>query len=121
MSDTDKDWTFAFADREQCTADLLVGADGTHSSVRDYTVPGVESIFSNTTVVTRAIATASIKFPFGPCRTHVSIIGEGGAFVLAGQNLEGSEMLGGLQYVSRKRSRAEGKPCEATSSGSWTP
>ncbi|EME42183.1 FAD dependent oxidoreductase-like protein [Dothistroma septosporum NZE10] len=99
--------TFAFTNGEQKTADLLIGADGIHSTVRKYMVPDVKPTFSKFMAVTCAIPTSAIKWPFEPYSMPVGIHGTTGAFVMAPQNPEGSEVLAGTQFRTRERSQAE--------------
>lgn len=107
ISEDDQGVTFAFADGEQQTVSLLVGADGIHSTVRKFLAPDIEPAFSNVMAVTCAIPTSALNLPFTPYSTPVSIHGKAGAFVLAAQNPDGSELLGGIQYRTQARSRKE--------------
>jgi len=99
--------TFAFTDGEQYTVDLLVGADGIHSSVRKFLDPDVAPAFSGVMAIMCALPTAAVKLPFEPYPTPISIHGAGGAWVMAPQNPAGSELLGGIQYRTHARDRAE--------------
>ena len=105
ISDTESSVTFAFADGEEKTVDLLLGADGIHSSIRDHLVADVKLAFLNVLSVTCAIPTAAVKFPSEKYPMPVSIHGPGGAFLLAPQNPEGSELLGAIQYRTHERTR----------------
>lgn len=107
VSEDESGVTFAFTNGEQKTADLLIGADGIHSTVRKYIDPDVVPSFSNVMAVTCAVPTAAIKLPFEPYSMPVGIHGSTGAFVMAPQNPEGSEVLAGTQYRTHERSRAE--------------
>ncbi|KAK4556141.1 hypothetical protein LTR86_006838 [Recurvomyces mirabilis] len=107
VSEDDKSITFAFKDGETKSTQLLVGADGIHSAVREHIQQNVRARFDGVMALTCAIATKDIKFPFEPYSTPVSIHGPAGAFVLAAQNPEGAQMLGGIQYRTHDRTRAE--------------
>ena len=105
ISDTESSVTFAFADGEEKTVDLLIGADGIHSSIRDHLVADVKPAFLNVLSLTCAFSTAAVKFPYENYPLPVSIHGPGGAFLLAPQNPEGSELLGAIQYRTPERTR----------------
>ncbi|WPH00303.1 Salicylate hydroxylase [Acrodontium crateriforme] len=105
VSENDNGVTFAFADGETCTADLLIGADGIHSTVRRYLVSGIKPAFSSVMAVTCAIPTKAVQVPYKPYEMPVSIHGQAGAFVMAPQNAEGSELLAGIQYRTHERTR----------------
>ena len=107
VSENDDGVTFAFTDGEQQTVDLLVGADGIHSSVRRYLAADVKPTFSNVLAVTCAIPTAAVKFPYEKYPMPISVHGPGGAFVLAPQKPDGSELLGGIQHRTHERTRGE--------------
>lgn len=96
---------FAFEDGGEETVDLLVGADGIHSSVRKVLDPDVRPAFSNFLAVTYPVQTMDVEFPFKPYPLPVGIHSSAGAFVLAPQNPEGSEMLAGIQYRTHERDR----------------
>ncbi|KAK5115483.1 hypothetical protein LTR62_001142 [Meristemomyces frigidus] len=107
VTETEHEVTFAFTDGETMTTQLLIGADGINSAVRGYIKVDVKAIFSGIMAITCAIPTKDIRVPFEPYQTPVSIHGTSGAFILAAQNPEGGEMLGGIQYCTHDRSRAE--------------
>jgi 2-polyprenyl-6-methoxyphenol hydroxylase-like FAD-dependent oxidoreductase len=89
--------TFAFTDDTKTTASLLVGADGIHSTVRKYLYPDLEPRFIGMAGITAAVPTAQLKLPPG---YHVPVtIGSPvhGAFVIAPQEPDGSEVLIGKQ------------------------
>ena len=97
--------TIAFSDGEEKKCELLIGADGIHSSVRKYIYPDLKPEFSNVLAVTCHIPTDKVKFPRSNYPMPVSIHGEHGAFVLAPQNPDGSEVLGGIQHRTYERTR----------------
>lgn len=105
VSEDDSGVTFAFADGEQLTVDLLVGADGIHSTVRQHIIPDVKPTFSNVLAVTCAVPTAAVKFPNENYPIPVSIHGSAGAFVMAPQKVDGSELLCGIQHRTHERTR----------------
>lgn len=105
ISESPESVTFAFKDGEQVTSDLLIGADGIHSGVRKYLAPDTIPQFSNFMAITFPIPTSKITFPFSPYPLPATILSPAGAFVLAPQDPEGSEMLAGTQYRTHERSR----------------
>jgi 2-polyprenyl-6-methoxyphenol hydroxylase-like FAD-dependent oxidoreductase len=105
ISETNQSVKFAFTDGEEHTTQLLVGADGIHSTVRKYLDPDVKPTFSNVMAITCALPTSAIKFPFQPYSMPVSIHGQSGAFVMAPQNPDATECLGGIQYRTHERTR----------------
>ena len=107
VSETEAGVTFAFADGQTSTADLLVGADGIHSAVRKYLVSDIKPAFSSVMAVTCAIPANAVKLPFEPYSMPISLHGQTGAFVMAPQNREGSELLGGTQYRTHDRTRED--------------
>ena len=97
--------TIAFSDGEEKKCELLIGADGIHSSVRKYIYPDLKPEFSNVLAVTCHIPTDKVTFPRSNYPMPISIHGEHGAFVLAPQNPDGSELLGGIQHRTYERTR----------------
>jgi 2-polyprenyl-6-methoxyphenol hydroxylase-like FAD-dependent oxidoreductase len=107
VSDSDAGVTFAFADGEEKTVDLLIGADGIYSTVRKYLYPDIKPTFSGVMSVFCAIPTAAIKLPFENYPMPVSIHGPGGAFAIVPQLPDESESLGVIQYRTHERTREE--------------
>jgi 2-polyprenyl-6-methoxyphenol hydroxylase-like FAD-dependent oxidoreductase len=97
--------TFAFADGSTETADLLVGADGIHSRVRKYLYPDLEPKFIGMAGTTAAVPTAQLKLPEG-YHLPVTITSPQGAFVIAPQQIDGSEVLIGKQRRVAEQDRA---------------
>lgn len=97
--------SFAFADGSTGTADVLVGADGIHSRVRKYLYPDLEPKFIGMAGTTAAVPTAQLKLPEG-YHLPVTISSPQGAFVIAPQQLDGSEVLIGKQQRVAEQDRA---------------
>lgn len=97
--------SFAFADGSTGKADVLVGADGIHSRVRKYLYPDLEPKFIGMAGTTAAVPTAQLKLPEG-YHLPVTISSPQGAFVIAPQQLDGSEVLIGKQRRVAEQDRA---------------
>ena len=91
--------TWQFDDGSTGTASLLVGADGIHSRVRKYVHPDVVPKFTNMIGVTAAVPTSQIDMNSGGAHSlPVTIMNKKyGAFIIAPQRKDGSEMLIGKQ------------------------
>ncbi|RFU80931.1 fad dependent oxidoreductase [Trichoderma arundinaceum] len=89
--------TWAFADGSAASAKLLVGADGIHSRVRKHLYPDLTPQFTNMIGVTAAVPRAQLQA--GPdYPLPVTIMSpKHGAFVIAPQRADGSEVLIGKQ------------------------
>lgn len=97
VSETEKDVTFEFEDGEKVTAPLLIGADGIHSRVRKYLYPDLEPRFTDAVGVTAAVPTKQLQVP-QDYNLPVTIMNKKhGAFVIATQQPDGSEVLIGKQ------------------------
>ncbi|KAF7351049.1 Salicylate hydroxylase [Mycena sanguinolenta] len=97
--------SFAFTDGSVKTASLLVGADGIHSKVRKYLYPDLEPRFIGMAGITAAVPTAQLKLPEG-YHIPVTITSPAGAFVIAPQQPDGSEVLIGKQQRVPEQDRA---------------
>ena len=99
---------FAFEDGSVSTASLLIGADGVHSTLRKALCPTVKPKYLGFVGTTSAIQTFELRFP----RDHpnyplpVAIAVKPGAFVIAPQDIDGSEVLIGTQGVFPEQDRA---------------
>ncbi|KAF2809442.1 FAD/NAD(P)-binding domain-containing protein, partial [Mytilinidion resinicola] len=106
ISEDDNGVSFAFVDGTRASADILVGADGIHSTVRKYVAPGIVPKYSGQVAITCAIQKTKII----PSGVHydmpVAIHGKNGAFVMAPQNVDGSEVLAGTQRAWPEQDRA---------------
>ncbi|KAI9716678.1 MAG: hypothetical protein M1812_005216 [Candelaria pacifica] len=99
--------TFEFADGVIEFATLLVGADGIHSKVRRYIHPSVAPVYSGQLAMTTAIPRSILRFPPDvDYELPASISAKAGAFVLAPQDVDGSEILAGTQRVFPEHDRA---------------
>lgn len=107
VSESDDSVTFEFADGSIESASLLIGADGIHSKVRRYISPSVVPKYSGQLAITCAIPRSKLRMPAGiDYPLPATIMGKHGAFVLAPQDVEGTELLAGTQRVFPERDRA---------------
>ncbi|KAE8139736.1 hypothetical protein BDV38DRAFT_291018 [Aspergillus pseudotamarii] len=96
-SETSSEVTWQFGDDTTATAACLVGADGIHSRVRKYLYPDLEPRFTNAVGVTAAVPTSQLEAP-DEYELPVTIMNpKHGAFVIAPQLKDGSEVLIGRQ------------------------
>jgi 2-polyprenyl-6-methoxyphenol hydroxylase-like FAD-dependent oxidoreductase len=96
VSDTTKGVIFAFADGTTETTELLVGADGIHSTVRRHLYPELEPKFIGMAGITAAVPTSQLALP-ADFHIPVTITSPRGGFVIAPQRVDGSEVLIGKQ------------------------
>ncbi|KAJ5266457.1 hypothetical protein N7478_009265 [Penicillium angulare] len=95
-SETETEVTWDFEDGETGQAACLVGADGIHSRVRKYLYPELEPHFTNAVGVTAAVSRSQIDQ--GSYEMPLTIMNpQRGAFVIAPQLPDGSEVLIGKQ------------------------
>ncbi|KAH0341563.1 salicylate hydroxylase, partial [Aureobasidium melanogenum] len=88
------------------TSSLLVGADGIHSRVRKYMYPDLAPKFTGIAGITAAVPTANLKLPSPDYKMPVTIVSPShGAFVIAPQKADGSEVLIGKQKRMAELSR----------------
>lgn len=96
VEETEKGVTWEFQDGSIGSADLLVGADGIHSTVRRYLYPDLKPTFTGMAGITAAVPTKQLKLPMG-YYIPVTISTPQGSFVIAPQQVDGSEVLIGKQ------------------------
>jgi 2-polyprenyl-6-methoxyphenol hydroxylase-like FAD-dependent oxidoreductase len=101
---------FAFTDGTHATADILAGTDGIHSTVRKYIAPEVVPKYSGSVAITCALPHNVLEYPSNILAKDypmpVAIHDKNGAFVMAPQNIEGSEVLAGTQRAYPEQDRA---------------
>lgn len=97
ISETSEGVTWSFTDKTEASASLLIGADGIHSQVRKYLYPDLEPRFTNGIGVTAAVPTAQLHLPAGLETPLTFMNSKHGAFVIAQQLRDGSEVLIGKQ------------------------
>lgn len=109
LSESPIEVSFAFTDGTSATAGLLVGADGIHSTVRKWVSPATSPGYSGTLAVTCAVPRSALQFP--PNKDYSvlpgGIHGAQGTFVLAPQDVDGSEVLAGTQIKYPEQTREE--------------
>ncbi|KAF2821650.1 kynurenine 3-monooxygenase [Ophiobolus disseminans] len=98
--------SFAFTNNQRAFADVLVGADGIHSTVRKYVAPNVVPKYSGMVAITCAIPREALSLPTPDFHLPVAISGPNGAFVMAPQNAHGTEILAGTQRAYPEQDRA---------------
>ncbi|PMD31526.1 FAD/NAD(P)-binding domain-containing protein [Hyaloscypha variabilis F] len=96
LEESEESVSWEFADGTVGKASLLVGADGIHSTVRKYLYPDLKPTFAGGMGVTAAVPTEQLKLPPG-YHIPVTILTPHGSFVIAPQQVDGSEVLIGKQ------------------------
>ena len=107
VKETDKQVTWEWADGTQQSASLLIGADGIHSTVRKYLYPDLEPKFIGMAGITAAVPTSQLKLPEGYHIPVTFTTKKYGAFVIAPQEVDGSEVLIGKQKRLEDRGKEE--------------
>lgn len=96
VSETDKSVTWEFEDGSTQYSNILIGADGIHSTVRQYLYPDLKPTFTGMAGITAAVPTQQLKLPTG-YHIPVTISTPYGGFTIAPQQVDGSEVLIGKQ------------------------
>lgn len=97
ISESETEVTWEFEDGTKGHASCLVGADGIHSRVRKYLYPTLEPRFTNAMGVTAAVPISQLKLS-DVFQLPITIMNpKHGAFVIAPQQHDGSEVLIGKQ------------------------
>ena len=91
---------FAFADGSEKSTEILIGADGIHSKVRQHILPNIVPAYSGFLGVTFSFPASKLRLPHGQedYPFPASIHGKHGAFVMAPQNVDGTEIFAGRQF-----------------------
>ncbi|KAL2817931.1 hypothetical protein BDW59DRAFT_182018 [Aspergillus cavernicola] len=98
IEETPSSISWEFEDHSSATATILVGADGIHSSVRKYLYPALQPIFTNAMGVSASVPTSQLHLPRDGYDLPVTIMNKShGAFVIAPQRTDGSEVFIGRQ------------------------
>lgn len=98
---------FAFEDGSEEFAELLIGVDGIHSKVRQYIHPDIHPTYSGFLGVTYAFPASKLRFPKDvDIPVPITINGKNGAFVMAPQNADGTEMFAGRQFRYAMKDRS---------------
>ena len=106
VDETDKHVVWEASDGTKFTASALVGADGIHSSVRKYLYPDLVPKFMEMAGITAAVPASQVKYPGGHIDKPITILSEEkGAFVVAPQKVDGSEMFMGKQRRMKELTR----------------
>ena len=110
VSETAEMLTFKFADGDTATASLLIGADGIHSKVRSYIAPNIEPEYQGFVAVvgvTPLSALAStLPNPGDKIPGPLVFPSRGGSFILAPQDVQGTELMAGTQRPHPAQDRA---------------
>ena len=97
--------SFSFTDGTEMSASILIGADGIHSRVRQHIYPTLKATFSGFLAVTTAVPTSKARIPEN-YHLPATIMAEPGVFVIAPQDVDGSELLIGTQRPYPELDRA---------------
>ena len=112
--ETEENAAIEFVDGDAVTTDLLIAADGIHSKIRQSLFPGVMAKYNGILVVAGAVKKSKLSFPPNErADSPIMQVGQGGAFIMAPQNTDGSEWLAGTQRVYPEQDRAGWKTIAA--------
>ena len=107
LEETDDHVVWESNDGIQHTAAVLVGADGIHSTVRKYLHPAIEPKFVGMAGITAVAPASKVTYPYGKTDKPITIMSESkGAFVIAPQKPDASEMFFGKQRRIDEMDRA---------------
>ena len=109
VSESSESVSFAFDDGTVQTVPILVGTDGIHSCVRKYIYPDVQPQYAGFIGITYALQKSTLRLPSGQpeyVSQPVSIHGMRGAYVLAPQSPDGTELFAGRQYAYPAQDRS---------------
>lgn len=106
IAETDQDVTWQLTDGSQASASILVGADGIHSTVRKYLYPELRPQFTGMVGITSAVPASQVTSSWGTITKPITIMSsDKGAFVVAPQKVDGSELLIGKQKRMPEQTR----------------
>lgn len=105
ISESEDEVLFGLTDGSTVSTSLLIGADGIHSKVRRHIFSSVELTYSGHLGITSAISRSKLRLPSADYHLPVSISAKPGVFVMAPQDVDGSEILVGVQHVMPGRDR----------------
>ncbi|RDL42304.1 uncharacterized protein BP5553_02283 [Venustampulla echinocandica] len=108
ISESEDNIEVEFDDGTIIDAAMLIGTDGIHSQVREYLAPGSKPKYLGQTAIAGAVKTSNVSLP-ADYKLPVSIAGKAGVFILAPQDIDGSELLAGTQYAVPELTYAESR------------
>lgn len=85
--------------------EILIGADGIHSSVRRHLFPDIKPVYSGFTAINSVVPRSSLRIPSG-YPLPATVMGAAGAFLLVPQEVDGSQLLMGAQRRLAEKDRA---------------
>lgn len=98
--------TWQLVDGSTKESSLLIGADGIHSRVRKHMYPDLSPKFTGIAGITATVANTNLKLPSQDYKLPVTIMSPThGAFVIAPQKHDGTELLIGKQKRMAELSR----------------
>ena len=108
IAETPENVEFAFADGSTSTASLLIGADGIHSTLREAITPTIKPRYLGLVGLNSNIQTSHLRFPQNDSNYPLPVIiaAKPGAFLIAPQDVDGSEVLIATQGAYPEQDRA---------------